>query len=318
MHHRKTGVTSSVENVLPLLEKDFETYVCGNQVDWGHYLTIGALKKKVKEHDRVIIHAHRNNEIQKALWLRFLGYNFKLVVSRHAATQPSKFTLWLMKKADEKIGLIDSMKTLPFNISIIGHGVDTRRFVPDKTMKISQIQQDQFILVAGRVRPKKGHQCFVKAMIPILKSNPNWAGVVVGKIDDHKFVSTLKEMIAKHQLTNQFYFIEETRAIESFYQASCATVVPSHSEGFSLVCLEAMACQSITIATRGVGIHSKLIEDGQTGFLFESGNHQELSSLLAKIVSNNHQLSTLKARTTVEENWSAKKEAEALKEVYLR
>jgi mannosyltransferase len=79
-----------------------------------------------------------------------------------------------------------------------------------------------------------------------------------------------------------------------------------------------MACQSITIATRGVGIHSKLIEDGQTGFLFESGNHQELSSLLAKIVSDNHQLSTLKARTTVEENWSAKKEAEALKEVYLR
>jgi len=318
MHHRKTGVTSSVENVLPFLQKDFDTYVYGNQVFWDHFLSLKELKKKLREYDQIIIHAHRNKEIQQALWLRFLGYRFKLIVSRHAATKPSKFTLWLMKKADVRIGLIDSMKELPFEISIIGHGVDTKRFVPKENIKISQIKQPHFMVVAGRVRPKKGHETFVKAFIPILKEHPDWAGVIIGKVDDQKFVLNLRKLIAENKLENQFYFIEETRAIEEWYQASKATVVPSHSEGFSLVCLEAMACESICVATKDVGVHSNVIEDSKTGFLFEAGNHNELTSILNAIVSDNHQISNKEARTYIEENWSAQKEADALKEVYLR
>ncbi len=318
MHHRKTGVTSSVENVLPFLQKDFDTYVYGNQVLWDRYLSLKELKKKLREYDQIIIHAHRNQEIQQALWLRFLGYRFKLIVSRHAATKPSKFTLWLMKKADVRIGLIDSMKELPFEISIIGHGVDTKRFVPKENIKIPQITQPNFIMVAGRVRPKKGHETFVKAFIPILKEHPDWAGVIVGKIDDQKFVLSLKKLILENKLENQFYFIEETRAIEEWYQGSKATVVPSHSEGFSLVCLEAMACESICLATKDVGVHSNVIEDSKTGFLFEAGNHKELTEILNAIVSDDHQLTTKKARMYIEENWSAEKEADSLKEVYLR
>lgn len=317
MHHRKTGVTSSVENVLPFLQKDFDTYVYGNQVFWDHFLSLKELKKKLREYDQIIIHAHRNKEIQQALWLRFLGYRFKLIVSRHAATKPSKFTLWLMKKADVRIGLIDSMKELPFEISIIGHGVDTKRFVPKENIKISQIKQPHFMVVAGRVRPKKGHETFVKAFIPILKERPDWAGVIIGKVDDQKFVLNLKKLITENELENQFYFNEETRAIEEWYQASKATVVPSHSEGFSLVCLEAMACESICVATKDVGVHSKVIDNGKTGFLFEAGNHKQLHSILTELVNNNHRVDTEKARTFIKSYWSAQVEAEALKELYL-
>ncbi len=317
-HHRKTGVTSSVENVLPFLQKDFDTYVYGNQVSWNQYLSLKELQQKLRSCNEVIIHAHRNNEVQIALWLRLLGYRFKLVVSRHAATKPSGFTLWLMKRADERIGLIDSMKELPFEISIVGHGVDTTRFIPNHKLRISKIKQPNFMMVAGRVRPQKGQETFVKALIPILKTNADWAGVVVGKVDDLKFVERLQKLISTHQLKNQFYFVEETRAIEKWYQASKVTVVPSYSEGFSLVCLEAMACESVVVATKNVGVHSNVIEDANTGFLFEAGNHNELNSILNTIVNEHHQLSTKKARASIEDHWSAQNEADALKEIYLR
>ena len=317
-HHRRTGVTSSIENVLPELQKYFETYLHGNQVHWSYYLTIKELKKKIKQHPVVIVHAHRNNEILKALWLRFLGFRFKLVVTRHAATIPSALTLGLMRKADERIGLIDEMKSLPFKIDIIGHGVNVNRFIADPTVTLEQVHQKNFMVVAGRVRPKKGHKTVVKAIAPILKEHNNWALIIVGKVDDLSFVKELKADIKENQIEQQVYFIEETSSIEKFYQASKATIIPSHSEGFSLVCLEAMACESITIATQDVGVHSKVIKDQQTGYLFEAGNHQQLHQILNAVVHNNHKISTVEARNDIQKYWSAKVEARQLKELYLR
>lgn len=318
IHHRRTGVTSSVENVLPYFENYFETYVFGNKVKWHNYLSYKELKKKLKESPTAIIHAHRNNEILRALWLRLLGYQFKLVVSRHAATIPSSLTLKLMRRADERIGLIDEMKKLPFDINIIGHGVITERFCPKENITIPELKQENYIIVAGRVRPKKGHDTFIKAMIPLLEIKPDWAVVIIGKVDDQQFVKELQELIAKHKLENQVYFISEVLDIERYYQASKATVIPSLSEGFSLVCLEAMASGSITVATKDVGVHSKVIKDSETGYLFEAGNTNQLNSLLTTIVNNKQPVSTETARAYIQKHWSAQVEATALKEVYLR
>lgn len=318
IHHRRTGVTSSIENVLPFLEIDFDTYLYGNQVNWENRLSYTRLKKLLKNNPNSIIHAHRNNEIIRALWLRLLGFRFKLIVTRHAATTPSSLTLKLMKKADEKIGLIDSMRELPFDTTIIGHGVNINRFKPKEEISIDAIVQQNFILVAGRVRPKKGHDSFIKALVPVLKENSNWAAVIIGKIDDQEFVDKLKKIIGEQNLARQVYFIPETKSIEAYYQASKVTVIPSHSEGFSLVCLEAMACGSITVATKGVGIHSTVIEDQKTGFLFDVGNHQQLQTILSEIVKGNHAISTVQAIASIKTKWSAQIEANKLKEVYLR
>ena len=318
IHHRKTGVTSSIENILPFLQEDFDTFVYGSQVAWSYYLSTKNLKEKIKKSKIAIIHAHRNNEVLKALWLRFLGYKFKLVVTRHSATPPSSLTLWLLRKADEKIGLIESMKELPFPVSIIGHGVDTDFFVPNKKVKLSQIKQSDFVLVVGRIRPKKGQETFLRAIIPVLEEKPDLAAVIVGKVDDQDYILKLRTMVEEKGLSDQVYFFEETRSILQFYQASKATVVSSHSEGFSLVCLEAMACESICVATKDVGVHSEVIEDSFTGFLFETENFTQLNQILKNIVTGAHNVSTQKARDFIQDNWSSRREALALKELYLR
>lgn len=59
-------------------------------------------------------------------------------------------------------------------------------------------------------------------------------------------------------------------------------VMISKGEVFGLVYLEAMAMGCITIASRHEGIDG-IIEDGVNGFLCESGNVEELSSIISRI-----------------------------------
>ena len=99
IHKRKTGVTRSIENVLPLLSQNLKTFVFGSNID-GEHISEKKLKKFLFSDNPVVVHAHRNNELMLMLWYRFLGAKFGLVATRHSATTPSGLTKFLLKKSD--------------------------------------------------------------------------------------------------------------------------------------------------------------------------------------------------------------------------
>jgi D-inositol-3-phosphate glycosyltransferase len=57
--------------------------------------------------------------------------------------------------------------------------------------------------------------------------------------------------------------------LSSWYRAADAVLVPSRSESFGLVALEAAACGRPVIAADVGGLRT-IVEDGRTGFLVES------------------------------------------------
>ena len=314
-HKRRTGVTRSIENVLPFFNKEYETYVYGYNVE-GDKITTSKLKKLLFSDREVVVHCHRNNEIMRMLFLRFLGAKFKLIATRHAETTPSGLTLKLLKKADKVVTLIESMsKNLGIKNTIVGHGVNVDLFSPKKDVALENIQQENVILCAGRVRKAKGQVVLLEAA-KVLKEHENWALVIVGKIDKPAFLEELKTIAKKHHIADQVYFVDETSDIVSYYQASKIAVVPSFSEGFSLVTAEAMSCGCSVIATKNVGVHSSLIDNQKNGYLFEAGATSELETLLSKSLKNEIPLLGKEAREEILKNWSAKKEAENLMAVY--
>ena len=314
-HRRRTGVTRSIENVLPFFKDKYETYIYGYNVE-GKKISFSKLKKLLFSNQEVIVHCHRNNEIMRMLFLRFLGAKFKLIATRHAETVPSGLTMKLLKKADKVVTLIKSMSdNLGIENTIVGHGIDIEKFKPSNSKKLSNIAQENTILCAGRVRKAKGQVVLLEAA-KVLKNHKNWALVIVGKVDKPDFLEDLKTIAKKHQIENQVYFIDETSDIVSYYQASKIAVVPSFSEGFSLVTAEAMACECSVIATKNVGVHSELITHKKNGYLFEAGNISELEDLLQESITNQIPLLRQEARAEILENWSAKKEAEGLIKVY--
>lgn len=315
-HHRKTGVTRSIENVLPFFDEQFESYVHGTNID-GKLISKNQLKKILFSDRKTIVHCHRNNEIIKMLFFRFFGAKFKLIATRHSATKPSKLTTFLLKKADTVITLIPSMsKDLAIKNQLVYHGVNVNEFVPNQTKTLPNISQKNVVLCAGRVRKAKGQITLLEAA-SILNDFKEWALVIVGKVDKPEFLSELKAIAKKNKIENQVYFVDETREIVSYYQVAKIAVVPSFSEGFSLVTAEAMACECSVIATKNVGVHDDLISHQKNGYLFEVGNVDELKTLLSHKLSNKLPLLGKDARTEILKNWSAEKEAKSLQKIYL-
>jgi len=314
-HKRKTGLTRSIENVLPFFTDDFETYVYGSNID-GSKITSSKLRSILFSDIQTVVHCHRNNEIMRMLLFRFLGAKFTLIATRHSETIPSGLTKYLLKKADKVVTLIKSMSiNLGIKNTMVGHGVRVDEFAPNSEKKLESVSQENIILNAGRVRKPKGQLVLLEAA-KVLKDHKSWALVLVGKVDKPAFLEELKGIAIKHQIENQVYFVDETRDIISYYQAAKIVVAPSFSEGFSLVTAEAMSCECSVIATKNVGVHSDLIAHQKNGYLFEAGDSSALESLLLKAMKNEIPYLGKQAREEIVKNWSAKKEAQNLTAVY--
>lgn len=315
-HKRRTGVTRSVENVMPYLQKIAPTYLYGYGVD-GEKISTKELKKLIFSDKKVVVHCHRNNEIMKMLYYRLLGAKFKLVSTRHAESKPSGLTRFLLKKSDSVITLTNSMhQALGIENTKVAHGVNTDMFHPKENVSLSNVQQENIIICAGRVRKAKGQIVLLEGAVEVLKNNRDWALVIVGKVDKPPFLEEMKTIVNKHGVVDQVYFVDETPDILMYYQAAKVAVVPSFTEGFSLVCAEAMSCGNTVVATKDVGVHSELITNNKSGYLFEAGSFQELEEILFSLVEDESMDLGEEGRKEIVQNWSAKKEAEELFKVY--
>ena len=315
-HSRATGVTKSIEYIIPFLNRFSDAVVIGYGIK-APKISLFSLLRLVYSDDKTIIHTHRNNEIIFALLLRILRGRFKLVFTRHAESKPSNFTCFLMKKADLLVSLNPSMSIrLPLKNTLIRHGINTEFFKILDKKKIDNIPQENLISVIGRLRPAKRQHVVLEALISLLRKNPNWGLLLIGKIDKKEYAEKMLSMALENGISSQVHIIPESDNIIDYYSASSIVVIASKSEGFSLICLEAMSCGLITIATESVGIHSEVIKHGENGFLFPKDDPKCLRLIISDIMSKKLILNPEKIRQSIIDNWSVEKSALELLKLY--
>jgi glycosyltransferase involved in cell wall biosynthesis len=78
----------------------------------------------------------------------------------------------------------------------------------------------------------------------------------------------LQDLIARHGLQNRVRFVEPQphHLLSTYYRAADVCLVPSRSESFGLVALEAAACGTPVVATDVGGLRNN-VDHGVTGFL---------------------------------------------------
>ena len=315
-HSNRTGVTRSVETVIPVMNRYAEAKVFGYGIDCPK-ISFSSLLRNVYAGKGTIIHAHRNNEILFALLLRLLGARFRLFFTRHSDTLPAGFTIWLMKKADQVISLNPGMAdSLPVRNIMIPHGVDTDIFTPGEKTGLQGIKQKFIVSVVGRIRPTKGQLTVMKAIAPLLSENPERGLMLIGRVDDNGYAAEIREAASRNGVEDQVHFIPETNEIAKYYKASSVVVIPSVSEGFSLVCPEAMACGLITVATDSVGIHNSVIVNGRNGFLFPVNDDIALNRILNDVISGRIKPDPGEIRKTIVEKWSVENNVRELLKAY--
>jgi D-inositol-3-phosphate glycosyltransferase len=77
----------------------------------------------------------------------------------------------------------------------------------------------------------------------------------------------------------------DQQRLDLYYAAADLCAVPSLTESFGLVALEAMACGTPVVGTRVGGLQT-LIEDGQSGILVAAGDYDKLANAMAVVLSD--------------------------------
>lgn len=315
-HRKRTGVTRSIESLIPALKGITEASVFGYGTSLPH-MGLKMFLQAVYNRKALIIHAHRNNEVLFALLLRLLAGRFKLVFTRHSATPPSGLTIWLMRRCDAVISLTrEAVDSLPLKSFVAGHGVDTSLFNINSTRSIDETVEDNIISVVGRIRSAKGQLVVMKAVAELLYENPSWGILFIGRIDNRKYAASIASLAKEQGVYQQIGFVSETDNIARYYNASRLVITGSFSEGFSLVCLEAIACGVPVIATKDVGIHNEVIKDGVNGALFNAGDHIALKELVAGYIDGSRLIDREQIRNTVTGKWDTLTAAEKINSIY--
>ena len=332
LHHRITGVSTTIRTLLPLLNKRLKLCLVSKQKEPG-IQTIGLrdvfaqLRSHKTDKKTTIWHVRRNNEMRWALIAKFIfRANIKIVFTSAAKRRHSAYPRWLISKMDAVIATSDEAASFvqPV-IATIQHGVDCNRFrtiEPDTTLLESLgLTGKHHIGIFGRVRAEKGTDIFVASMLRVLPLFPEYKAVIVGKTTRkfRVFRNELELQIDKAGLSNRFIWLDEVpyEYMPQIYNAMSLVTAPARYEGFGMVPLEAMACQVPVVASR-TGAYEDMIEPGVNGALVACGDAEGLQISVQAFLESPELLSQRgrAGREIVLSKFSAELEAEAIKSVY--
>ncbi len=182
-----------------------------------------------------------------------------------------------------KLGLSSSDNTI-----VIPNGIDLEKFKFSENQRyegrksLGLLDDDVFILSAGRLSLEKGHSLLISAFKDALKSNQNLKLGIAG--EGELMIDFKKEncqLISAGKLT-LFGHVDN---IEMLFSAADIFVLPSFYEGFGLAVLEAMA-SGVPIIASDVGGIPELMENGIEGYLVPSGNVCSISNKIAELSSS--------------------------------
>ena len=335
LHRRYTGVSATVKALVPHQRQQLDVAVwdwgglgldhgAGGEVHLAQLLRWGWTAPRVGRWR--IWHARRDNEILIGLLLRsILRQPWKVVFTSAAPKRPGWWLRHLLRHCDAVIATSPrSAEFLERCDAVIFHGVDCQVFQPpaDRQAALAEVglAGKQVIASFGRIRPSKGTDLFVDALIQLLPRHSGWMGVVTGLCQrrDQPFLDSLKQRIHAAGLEQRIWFVGdlEPAEIRRWYQRASICVAASRREGFGLTPLEAMASGSVPV-TSGAGAWPWIIRPA-FGCATETGEVAPLFSCLDALTGDAERLDQMAAaaRSVVVNEFSIKSEAEYIYQVY--
>lgn len=170
--------------------------------------------------------------------------------------------------------------TTAAKMSTIHYGFD---FTPpelswvDERFRIFQKQ----LVIAGRLVRFKGHRFVIEAMPEIVRQNPDAGLVIVGS---GELEAELKALVSELQMDDHVRFTGYSSDVVKWMYNSQVVCVPSISEGFGVVLLEAFNCSKPVVAF-DVPACNELMQHNKTGLLVEPFDTAMLSKTICKLLN---------------------------------
>ena len=196
----------------------------------------------------------------------------------------------------EAASLVSLYEACPDNVSVVSPGVDLYKFVAGNGRKAAReavgLPQDAHILAfVGRIQPHKGPEVLIRAVAEMLNHSPHLRPklitVIMGGASGSGVgeVERLKDLVSWLNISDVVRFENPVPRAElpQWYRAADLVCVPSYSESFGLVALEAQACGTPVVATAVGGLRTA-VADGISGVLVDGHDPRAWSSVLARLI----------------------------------
>ena len=173
------------------------------------------------------------------------------------------------------------------------HGVETARFsenhVEAARTAFPRLVGKKVVLVVGRVDPAKNQDWVVSQFREVLARHPGCLLVLAGACTNPVYRAKLAALVESSGLAGNVLMtggIEPgSPVLAGLMQLSDVLVVPSLSETFGLVILEAWAAGTAVLSSKTSGACS-LVQSGVNGWLFDLAEPAEFHRGLDEILSN--------------------------------
>lgn len=193
-------------------------------------------------------------------------------------------------EVDQLVELYDAP---PQRVEIVAPGVDHAFFSPGDQAQARRALEfpadDCIVLFVGRLQPLKGADVAIDAVHDIMRRGVTRARLVVvggpSGPQGEKEVAALHKQAVERGVADRVVFVapQPHERLSTFYRAADVCVVPSRSESFGLVALEAAACGTPVVAA-AVGGLTTLVEHGTTGFLVDGRDPARFARYLERFL----------------------------------
>jgi D-inositol-3-phosphate glycosyltransferase len=206
--------------------------------------------------------------------------------------------------ATEARQLVELYDADPRRVKTVSPGVDLSLFSPGSVSAARArlgLPLDAIVLVfAGRIQPLKGPDVVLHAAAELLRSSPALAERLVvvfvggpsgsevgapGRLDGLAATLGISGCVRQEPPCPQ-------RELADWYRAATVVLVPSHSESFGLVALEAQACGTPVVAAAVGGLRTA-VRDGYSGVLVDGHDPVVWARELEKLLGSPGRLAAL-------------------------
>ena len=145
------------------------------------------------------------------------------------------------------------------------------------------------VLFVGRIQPLKAPDVAIRALAAMVQFPDAVLAVVGGAsgVAGDVELEAARRLAAELGVTDRVLFVapQPHHILSSWYRAADLVVVPSRSESFGLVALEAAAC-GVPVVASAVGGLLNIVHDGVTGWLVEGREPERYARAMAQILGD--------------------------------
>ena len=179
----------------------------------------------------------------------------------------------------------------PSRIEIVPPGVDHSIFSPASKKEARQLlnlREQPTLLFVGRIQPLKGVDLAISTLSELGHRDAQL--VLIGSSsgpDGPTEERRIRQMVEELGLKNRVLFVEPQphEKLVDWYRAADVVLMPSRSESFGLVALEAAASGVPVVASKVGGLQT-IIEDGLSGYLIDDRDPCSYADHVYKIISD--------------------------------